>query len=271
MKTIRWISFIPAFLIYVTIVNALAQLVCLWLYNFTFPANGILGYIGAGFSLMIMLGLYMYFLYFEYIILKICPKIFIGSRILLIIYSLPVIYFYMTNFDRATKMNLVFEIGIVLTLIIFCFRNETLQNEVKKESSTETQPSSESRSMVAYFKEQGIPSEDTTEQHLGQTSIMFVSSQKPKNDEIIEDEINTSIRYLNQRKGSKKNTITQEELKAEQFLETEPAFQNITPAERSELMKKDLTSLRHISGLMGSHNMSLQRAMELEAEDWNSL
>ena len=56
-------------------------------------------------------------------------------------------------------------------------------------------------SCVKFFLSKGIPSRNTTHEHLGETSLIFVQSPKKDTDESkIDDTVETMINNLNQRK-----------------------------------------------------------------------
>ena len=56
-------------------------------------------------------------------------------------------------------------------------------------------------SCVKFFLSKGIPSRNTTHEHLGETSLIFVQSPKKDTDESkIDDTVETMINNLNRRK-----------------------------------------------------------------------
>ena len=56
-------------------------------------------------------------------------------------------------------------------------------------------------SCVEFFLSKGIPSRNTTHEHLGETSLIFVQSPKKDTDESkIDDTVETMINNLNRRK-----------------------------------------------------------------------
>jgi hypothetical protein len=56
-------------------------------------------------------------------------------------------------------------------------------------------------SCVEFFLSKGIPSRNTTHEHLGETSLIFIQSPKKNTDVIeIDDTVETIIRNLNRRK-----------------------------------------------------------------------
>ena len=56
-------------------------------------------------------------------------------------------------------------------------------------------------STIEFYRSKGIPSFDTTHEHLGETSLIFIQSPKKDTDESkIDDSVETIIRNLNRRK-----------------------------------------------------------------------
>ena len=56
-------------------------------------------------------------------------------------------------------------------------------------------------SCIEFFLSKGIPSRNTTHEHLGETSLIFVQVPKKNTDEPkIDDTVETIIRNLNRRK-----------------------------------------------------------------------
>ena len=56
-------------------------------------------------------------------------------------------------------------------------------------------------SCVEFFLSKGIPSRNTTHEHLGETSLIFIQSpMKETNESINDDSLDTMIRNLNRRK-----------------------------------------------------------------------
>ena len=56
-------------------------------------------------------------------------------------------------------------------------------------------------SCVEFFRSKGIPSRNTTHEHLGETSLIFIKSPKKETTEPINDDsVETMIRNLNRRK-----------------------------------------------------------------------
>ena len=56
-------------------------------------------------------------------------------------------------------------------------------------------------SCVEFFLSKGIPSRNTTHEHLGETSLIFIQSPKKEtNESINDDSLDTMIRNLNRRK-----------------------------------------------------------------------
>jgi hypothetical protein len=56
-------------------------------------------------------------------------------------------------------------------------------------------------SCVEFFLGKGIPSHNTTHEHLGETSLIFIQSPKKDTDDVeIDDTVETIIRNLNRRK-----------------------------------------------------------------------
>jgi hypothetical protein len=56
-------------------------------------------------------------------------------------------------------------------------------------------------SCIEFFLNKGIPSRNTTHEHLGETSLIFVQAPKMDTDETkIDDSVETMINNLNQRK-----------------------------------------------------------------------
>jgi hypothetical protein len=56
-------------------------------------------------------------------------------------------------------------------------------------------------SCVEFFLSKGIPSRNTTHEHLGETSLIFIQQPKKGTDEpIIDDTVETMIKNLNRRK-----------------------------------------------------------------------
>jgi hypothetical protein len=56
-------------------------------------------------------------------------------------------------------------------------------------------------SCVEFFLSKGIPSRNTTHEHLGETSLIFIQHSKEVTDEpIIDDTVETMIKNLNRRK-----------------------------------------------------------------------
>ena len=66
----------------------------------------------------------------------------------------------------------------------------------------ETLPSSEKMTIRRYCLENGIPTKDTTMEHLGKTLVMPLRSLPKEQD----DSAETMMRYLNQRKRSQNNS-----------------------------------------------------------------
>ena len=59
----------------------------------------------------------------------------------------------------------------------------------------------QNRSFVKFYKSIGIPSRNTTHEHLGKTSLIFVQVPKKDTDEQkIDDTVETIIRNLNRKK-----------------------------------------------------------------------
>ena len=57
------------------------------------------------------------------------------------------------------------------------------------------------RSFVKFYQSFGIPSRNTTHEHLGKTSLIFIQNSKEVTDETkIDDTVETMIRNLNRRK-----------------------------------------------------------------------
>ena len=56
-------------------------------------------------------------------------------------------------------------------------------------------------SCVEFFLSKGIPSRNTTHEHLGETSLIFIQSPKKEtNEPLNDDSLETMIRNLNRRK-----------------------------------------------------------------------
>ena len=56
-------------------------------------------------------------------------------------------------------------------------------------------------SCVEFFLSKGIPSRNTTHEHLGETSLIFIQSPKKETTEPLNDDsVETMIRNLNRRK-----------------------------------------------------------------------
>ena len=56
-------------------------------------------------------------------------------------------------------------------------------------------------SCVEFYLSKGIPSRNTTHEHLGETSLIFMQAPKKDSDESkIDDSVETIIRNLNRRK-----------------------------------------------------------------------
>lgn len=56
-------------------------------------------------------------------------------------------------------------------------------------------------SCVEFFLSKGIPSRNTTHEHLGETTLIFIHSPKKEtNESINDDSLDTMIRNLNRRK-----------------------------------------------------------------------
>ena len=56
-------------------------------------------------------------------------------------------------------------------------------------------------SFVEFYLSKGIPSRNTTHEHLGKTSLIFIQSPKKEtNEPLNDDSVETMIRNLNRRK-----------------------------------------------------------------------
>ena len=71
----------------------------------------------------------------------------------------------------------------------------------KKNPSQNSTENYHKGSCVEFFLSKGIPSRNTTHEHLGKTSLIFVQSPKKDTDESkIDDTVETMINNLNRRK-----------------------------------------------------------------------
>jgi|GEM_PF-4652940 hypothetical protein len=129
---IRWVIFIPLFLIGYWIAWRMAKSTIKWLFKHIFPIEGVLEYFLAGFGVFAVVFVVLFYLGTLAALLEVCPNRKAGARIMLIIFFGAIGMFLLDGYSLIqSKTSLTLHVVTFLVLIVRSFQeNELSPQEV---------------------------------------------------------------------------------------------------------------------------------------------